>query len=154
MAFCDGVPKRLIASSIAIAIAVCTMGALAAAQQTLQPRGEIFGGYSWIHPNGYVDWGKVPDIAHGWNGSGTWYFPQVHNLGIVIDGSGHYNSTFSNVGLGLAGLQYKWHNDQFSPFVHVLAGAAHISPAGLDSEWRAAVGGGGGFDLTLTNFIS
>jgi hypothetical protein len=78
----------------------------------------------------------------------------VRNLGVVVDGSGHYNSTFSNVGLGLAGLQYKWHNDQFSPFVHVLVGAAHISPAGLNSEWRAAVGGGGGFDLTLTNFIS
>jgi hypothetical protein len=153
MAFCDGVPKRIFATSIAIAIAVCMMGALAAAQQTLQPRAEIFGGYSWLHPNGYVDWGKVPDIAHGWNASSTFYFPSAHNLGVVVDGSGHYNSTESNVGLGLAGLQYKWHNDQFSPFVRVLGGASHISPAGLNSEWRAAVGGGGGFDLTLTNLF-
>ena len=72
----------------------------------------------------------------------------------MIDGSGHYNSTYTNVGFGLAGLQYKFRNDQFSPFVRVLVGAAHISPAGLDSEWRAAVGGGGGFDLTLINLIS
>lgn len=154
MAFCEGVPKRLFATTIAIAIAVCMMGALAAAQQTLQPRAEIFGGYSWLHPNGYVDWGKVPDIAHGWNASSTFYFPNVRNLGVVVDGSGHYNSTYSNVGLGLMGLQYKWHNDQFSPFIHVLGGAAHISPAGLNSQWRAAVGGGGGFDLTLTNLFS
>jgi len=153
MAFCDGVPKRLFATSIAIAIAVCMMGALAAAQQ-IQPMAEVFGGYSWLHPNGYVDWGHVPDIAHGWNASGTFYFPQAHNLGIVVDGSGHYNSTEANVGLGLAGLQYKWHNDQFSPFVHVLLGASHIEPAGLSSEWRATVGGGGGFDLTLSHFIS
>jgi hypothetical protein len=153
MAFCDGVPKRLFAMSIAIAIAVCMMGALAAAQ-TIQPRAEIFGGYSWLHPNGYVDWGKVPDIAHGWNASSTFYFPEAHNLGIVVDGSGHYNSTFSNVGLGLIGLQLKFHNDQFSPFVRVLGGAAHIGPAGLPSEWKGAVGGGGGFDLTLNNFIS
>ncbi len=153
MAFCDGVPKRLFATSIAIAIAVCMMGALAAAQQ-IQPMGEIFGGYSWLHPNGYVDWGKVPDIAHGWNASSTFYFPQAHNLGVVVDGSGHYNSTFSNVGLGLIGLQIKFHNDQFSPFVRVLGGAAHIGPAGLPSEWKGAVGGGGGFDLTLNNFIS
>jgi hypothetical protein len=154
MAFCDGVPKRLIATSIAIAIAVCMMGALAAAQQTLQPRAEIFGGYSWLHPNGYVDWGKAPDITHGWNGSSTFYFPHARNLGIVADGSGHYNGSFVNVGLGLLGLQYKWHNDQFSPFVRVLVGASHISPAGLNSEWKAAVGGGGGFDLNLTHLIA
>jgi hypothetical protein len=154
MAFCDGVLKRFLATSIAITIAVCMLGALAAAQQTLQPKAEIFGGYSWLHPNGYVDWGKVPDIAHGWNASGTMYLPNLRNLGFVLDGSGHYNSTRANVGLGLLGLQYKWHNDQFSPFVHILAGAAHLSPAGLPSEWRASVGGGGGFDLTLTHLIN
>jgi hypothetical protein len=153
MAFCDGVPKRLMATSIAIAIAVCMMGALAAAQQ-IQPRAEIFGGYSWLHPNGYVDWGKVPDIAHGWNGSSTFYFPQAHNLGIVVDGSGHYNGSYANVGLGLLGLQYKFRNDEFSPFIQVLGGAAHISPASLNSEWKGTVGGGGGFDITLNHLIA
>ncbi len=154
MAFCDGVPKRLVATSIALAFAVCMFGSLAAAQDTLQPRAEIFGGYSWYHPNGFVDWGKVPDIAHGWNASSTFYFPNAHNLGVVVDGSGHYNGDQANVGFGLAGLQYKFHNSQFSPFVRVLAGADKISPAGLPSQWRVAVGGGGGFDLTLTNLIS
>ncbi len=154
MAFCDGVPKRLVATSVALAFALCMLGTFAAAQVTLQPRAEIFGGYSWLHPNGYVDWGKVPDIAHGWNASSTFYFPNMRNLGVVVDGSGHYNSTYSNVGLGLLGLQYKFRNDQFSPFVRVLVGAAHNSPAGLSSEWRAAVGGGGGFDLTLNNLFS
>jgi hypothetical protein len=154
MAFCDGVPKRLVATSIALAFAVCMFASFAAAQVTVQPRAEVFGGYSWYHPNGYVDWGKVPDIPHGWNASSTFYFPNARNLGIVIDGSGHYNSTYSNSGFGLAGLQYKFRNDQFSPFARILVGATKISPAGLDSEWRAVVGGGGGFDLTLTNLIS
>jgi hypothetical protein len=153
MAFCDGVPKRLVATSIALAFAVCFLSSFAAAQTTVQPRAEVFGGYSWYHPNGYVDWGKVPDIAHGWDASSTFYFPNARNLGVVVDGSGHYNSTFSNVGFGLAGLQYKWRNDQFSPFIRVLGGASHISPAGLDSQWRPAFGGGGGFDLTLTHLI-
>ena len=67
MAFCERVPKRLFATSVALAIAVCMMGALAAAQETIQPRAEIFGGYSWLNPDGYVDWGKVNSIAHGWN---------------------------------------------------------------------------------------
>ena len=154
MAFCDGVPKRVVATTIALAFAVVLLGSFAAAQVTVQPKAEIFGGYSWLHPNGFVDWGHVPDIAHGWNASSTFYLPQAHNLGILVDGSGHYNSTFSNVGIGLLGLQYKWHNDQFSPFVRAFGGVTHISPAGLNSEWRASVGAGGGFDLTLTNFIS
>src|SRR5215469_12524015 len=154
MAFCDGVPKRVIATTIALAFAVVLLGSFAAAQVTVQPRAEVFGGYSWLHPNGYVDWGKVPDIAHGWNASSTFYLPQAHNLGILVDGSGHYNSTFSNVGIGLLGLQYKFHNDQFSPFVRVFGGATHISPAGLGAQYRASVGAGGGFDLTLTNLIS
>jgi hypothetical protein len=154
MAFCDGVPKRLVATSIALAFAVCLLSSFAAAQITVQPRAEVFGGYSWYHPNGYVDWGKVPDIAHGWNGSSTFYFPNARNLGVLIDGSGHYNSTYTNVGFGLAGLQYKWRNDQFSPFVRVLVGASHISPAGLNSQWRPAFGAGGGFDLNLTHLIS
>ena len=154
MAFCDGVPKRVTATTIALAFAVVLLGSFAAAQVTVQPIAEIFGGYSWLHPNGFVDWGKVPDIAHGWNASSTFYLPQAHNLGILVDGSGHYNSTFSNVGIGLLGLQYKFHNEQFSPFVRVFGGATHISPAGLGAQWRASVGAGGGFDLTLTNFIS
>ena len=153
MAFSDGVPKRLVATSIALAFAVCLLSSFAASQVTLQPRAEVFGGYSWYHPNGYVDWGKVPDIAHGWNASSTFYFPNARNLGVVIDGSGHYNSTYSNVGFGLAGLQYKFRNNEFSPFIRVLVGAAKISPAGLPDQWRAAVGGGGGFDLTLTHLI-
>ena len=154
MASCDGVPKRHVATLIALAFAVCLLSSFAAAQITLQPKAEVFGGYSWYHPNGYVDWGKAPDIAHGWNASGTFYFPTVRNLGVVIDGSGHYNSTYVNVGFGLAGLQYKFRNDQFSPFIRVLVGAAKISPAGLRSQWRPAFGAGGGFDLTLTNLIS
>jgi hypothetical protein len=154
MAFCDGVPKRLVATSIALAFVICLLASLAAAQVTLEPRAEVFGGYSWYHPNGFVDWGKAPDIAHGWNASSTFYFPNARKLGVVVDGSAHYNSNFVNVGFGLMGLQYKFRNDQFSPFVRVLAGAASIRPAGLQSEWRAVVGGGGGFDLTLTNLIS
>jgi hypothetical protein len=155
MAFCDGVPKRLVGTSIALVFAVCLLGSFAAAQVTVQPRAEVFGGYSWYHPNGYVDWGKVPDIAHGWDASATFYLPEApHKLGFLIDGSGHYNSTFANAGFGLLGMQYKFRNDQFSPFVRVLVGAAHLAPAGLDSQWRVAVGAGGGFDLHITDLFA
>lgn len=143
------VPKRVVATLFALAFALCLSGTYASAQVTIQPKVEIFGGYSWLHPNGYVDWGKVPDITHGFEGSSTFYFPGAHNLGVVVDGSGHFNSTRANVGLGMAGLQYKFHNDQFSPFAHIMVGGAKLSPAGLKDEWRAALAGGGGFDMQL-----
>jgi outer membrane protein OmpA-like peptidoglycan-associated protein len=56
--------------------------------------------------------------------------------------------------LALTGLQYKWHNDQFSPFARVLVGAAHLTPNYLTDEWKPVVGAGGGFDLTLNRRIS
>jgi hypothetical protein len=132
---------------------LCLSGTLAFAQGAPQPKYEVFGGYSWLHPNGYVDWGKVPDIVDGFNASITHYLPNAHNLGIVVDGGYHWTgstSFTSQVGLALGGLQYKWHTDQFSPFVRVLAGAAHLTPNYLAEQWKPAVGGGGGFDLTLT----
>ena len=150
MSFCEGVPKRLVATSIALAFAVCLLGSFAAAQVTVQPKGEIYAGYSWYNPNGYVDFGKVPSIPGGFDFSGTYYLPQAHNLGIVVDGSDHFHSSEANVGFGLFGLQYKWHNGQFEPFARALVGFDHISPQLLRSEWRAAIGGGGGFDLVLT----
>src|SRR5664279_5244611 len=133
MAFCDGVPKRLVATSIALAFAVCMMGSVAAAQLTVQPKAEAFAGYSWYHPNGYVDWGKVPDIPGGFDLSATFYLPSVHNLGVVVDGSDHFHSANANVGFLMGGVQYKFRNDQFSPFVRVLGGVSHISPQVLDS---------------------
>jgi hypothetical protein len=153
MAFCDGVPKRVVATRIALAFAVCMMGAVAAAQ-TIQPKAEAYAGYSWYNPNGYVDYGKAPSIPGGFDLSYTYYFPQAHNLGIIGDGSDHFASSNANVGFLQGGLQYKYHNDQFSPFARVMVGAAHISPHLLPGEWRAAVDLGGGFDLTVTKMFS
>ena len=58
------VPTRLLATSIALAFALCLLGVLASAQVEIQPKDEVFGGYSWLHPNGRVDFGyKVKDIS-------------------------------------------------------------------------------------------
>jgi hypothetical protein len=143
-------PKRVVATCIALAFALCLLGTYASAQ-TIQPKDEIFGGYSWLHPNGYADLGfKVPDIANGFDLSNTYYFPTMHNLGVLADGSGHFNSgEGTGVGYLLGGIQYKYHTDTFSPFVRIFLGASHISPPG-PAQWQVALGGGGGFDLSIT----
>jgi len=143
------VPKRIVAVLIALTFLT---GIYAAAQPTSTPKNEIYGGYSWIHPNGNVDWGRVPDIVNGFDASVTHYFSQVHNLGVVADGSGHFapSSGFhSNVGTALGGLQYKFHSDQLSPFVRVMAGTANLTPNFLNFQWKPAVAVGGGLDLNL-----
>ncbi len=147
------VPTRIIASSIALAFALCLLGVLATAQTDIQPKDEVFGGYSWLHPNGNVDFGyRVDDIAKGFDVSNVYYLPAWHNLGILADGSGHFNgSEDTTVGYLLGGLQYKYHTDTFSPFVRIFVGAARISPPTYVDEWQAAAGAGGGFDLNITH---
>ena len=147
------VPTRLIAASIALAFALCLLGVLATAQTDIQPKDEVFGGYSWLHPNGNVDFGyRVEDIPVGFDASNVYYLPAAHNLGVLFDGSGHFHgSEDTNVGYILGGLQYKWHTDTFSPFVRAFVGVARISPPTYIDEWQVAAGGGGGFDLNITH---
>ncbi len=149
-------PRRVVATFIALAFALCLLGTHASAQ-TIQPVAEGFAGYSWLHPNGYADFGsKVPDIVNGFDLSGVYYFPQMHNLGALVDGSGHFNSgKGEGVGFANFGIQYKYHTDTFSPFVRVFVGAANQSPeCCAGSNWSVGLGGGGGFDLSVTKRFS
>jgi outer membrane protein OmpA-like peptidoglycan-associated protein len=153
---------------LAVALAVCLMlsvcGTFAAAQVTIQPKEEIFVGYSWLGISGYADFGrKVPDISKGFDASITYYLPHAHNLGIVFDGSGHFSTgapNYTGVGFALFGLQYKYHTDTFSPFFRLMAGPANLSPAfpptppNFNNEWAAALDAGGGFDYALGHRFS
>jgi hypothetical protein len=127
------------------------LAVLASAQTDIQPKDEVFGGYSWLHPNGRVDFGyKVEDISEGFDFSNTYYLPSAHNVGILVDGSGHFGED-TDVGYILGGVQYKYHTDTFSPFFRGFIGTAYIDPPTYISEWRLAYGAGGGFDLNITH---
>ena len=156
-----GVPRRGIAATIALAVMFCLWATLATAQVTLQPKAEIFGGYSWLGIGGHADFeDNVPDINTGFDASVTYYLPGAHNLGIIVDGSGHFATgapDYTGVGFILGGLQYKYHTNSFSPFVHFMAGAATLSPAypptppNGNNQWQAALAAGGGFDYVIHN---
>ena len=154
------VPTRILLAVSALVCALCLLGTFAAAQ-TIQPVDEVFGGYSWLHTNGYVDFGyRSPDIADGFDISNTYYLPQAHNLGILADFSYHWDGKVPNTGVDnvhvaniLGGLQYKYHTETFSPFVRVFVGTvdhAGGNGTGSVSKWSVGVGGGGGFDLNIT----
>ncbi len=165
---CIAVYKRVVVTLVALAFAVCLLGTQGAAQVTTQPKDEVFGGYSWLHPNGYANANgpdgthvpyKVPDKAKGFDFSNTYYLPTLHNVGFVIDGSGHWGGSYLGHASGtqsaipLVGLQYKYHTSphQLSPFARFLVGTSRISPEGNPGEWKPAIGGGGGLDLNITN---
>src|SRR5208283_1381270 len=122
---------------IVLACALCLLPAYASAQTCcVAPKDEIFGGYSWLAPNGYGDLNfKVQDIADGFDISNTFYLPSAHNFGFMVDGSGSFHGhisppnptggmTGSAAGYVLGGLQYKFHTDRVSPFVRAFVGGA------------------------------
>jgi hypothetical protein len=154
------VGTRSVLALIAGVCALCLLATFAAAQNN-QPKDEIFGGYSWLAPNGYGDFGfKANDIVKGFDASNTFYLPRFNNLGFVMDGSGHFDGGMTPLpptggnsgtaaGFVLGGLQYKYHAGLISPFVRALVGAANISPDCCGgTHWAFAGGGGGGFDLS------
>lgn len=155
-------PQRVLAIFLTTAFVVVLLAAGATAQNAYQPRDEIFGGYSWLAPNGWGDLDyRINNIPKGFDASNTYYFCATCNLGVVIDGSGHFsgattpgNPFTSNdktgVGYALGGIQYKYHTNSLSPFFRGFVGAANISPDCChDTEWSFAAGGGGGLDLRV-----
>ena len=152
----------------------------ATAQQA--PKTEVFGGYSYFHPDGGGG-------LHGWNGSvdvslNKW-------LGVVADISGHYGSSSTNVStaiLGLPDLSVKASSDsnvhtilvgpqasyrkdeRLTPFGHALFGLARFHERGTattsgpvlgttsfsfsDSNTGFAMGLGGGLDVKVTRSVA
>jgi len=154
---------------IALTFAVCLLASFASAQTCcVAPTDEIFGGYSWSHPNGYGDLGyKILNITEGFDFSNTYYLPSAHNLGFFVDGSGYFNGGTSpinpvnggnsgtSIGYALGGLQYKFHTERLSPFVRGFVGTANLSPDCCGgTKWNVAGGGGGGVDLCVTQALS
>jgi outer membrane protein OmpA-like peptidoglycan-associated protein len=120
------------------------------------PKYEFFAGYSWYNPKGYYELDELPGTAlkaptmnKGFGVAVTKNYGNV--LGLTIDYSGHWaNAMRANT--FLAGPQLKWRAEHFQPFAHILAGAINIDPQHTitGSQWQPALGGGGGFDLLLT----
>ena len=155
-------PRGLIATSVILASMLCLLATFAAAQVAIQPKDEVFVGYSWLHPAGHYDLGiPTKDVTDGIDISNVWYLPKAHNLGVLVDSSLHWGSNYGGPGNAadyyvLGGLQYKYHTDTFSPFFRVYAGTIRQVAPGYPNttvhstdQWNAALGAGGGFDYNV-----
>ena len=112
---------------------------------------DLFGGYSWYNAGGsFPVSGKIPGMAKGFDGSATFNFKRW--AGITADIGGHYKDV-GNVYTYMFGPQFKWRGDQFSPFIEVLGGMTHISPALEPDRNQPGVVAGGGLDYKINNWF-
>ena len=158
-------PCEIVRRKTSLAVVGCAVFCLAAiaSAQNACPKDEVFGGYSWLFPNGWGDLDyKINNIPNAFDASNTFYIPKAHNFGLLADGSGHFrggttppnleNGSNNSTGVGyvLGGLQYKYHTSSLSPFLRGYLGAASISPDCCHgNQWSFAGGGGGGLDLSV-----
>jgi hypothetical protein len=79
------------AMAIALSWAFGCLGNFAVAQNACRPEDEIFGGYAFLVPNGWGDLNyKINNIPNAFDVSNTYYFRNIPNLGLLVDGSGHF----------------------------------------------------------------
>jgi outer membrane protein OmpA-like peptidoglycan-associated protein len=111
---------------------------------------EIFGGYSWIAPNGRVgDFQLDKHINPGFALSGAYYVNKY--LGGEILGSYHNGDreTMSSI---TAGPIVRFPMAGLSPFIHATLGGSRLAPSGLGSNWGFGTAMGGGLDLAIPSW--
>jgi hypothetical protein len=141
---------RWISRYLLLFLVLSFVPSLLSAQSNEMPKGQIFGGYSWLHPGGKIGNTTPPDIENAW---GTQFIFNINRwAGLAFDASGHYDD-FGKLHTFTGGPQLRWHTKNFTPFAEALFGTAKIEPDGLANENNFAVLAGGGLDLNLSRRI-
>jgi len=138
--------------SIVILLAVFSLGAFAQEAMNTAPKAEIFGGYQYTRFDGGAN-------ANGWNTAVT---GNLNNwFGVAADFSGAYTSqagvSFRNYTYTFGPVVSYRHNENFTPFVHFLAGGFHGSASfnGLSGTGNGfAMMFGGGFDVKASRRVA
>jgi hypothetical protein len=149
---------------LAVVVGICLLLELTqpSPAQDRYPRGELFGGFSFLPANG-MDFPRKNSLGFQASIAGN----ITRGFGIVADFGGHYSKT-SDLGPGfpgitanssvheyMAGPRFTWRSDRFTLFFHGLAGGARgrTDLRGF-SDGHFAWGGGGGLDINLGDRIA
>ena len=134
-----------------VMLGILLMGALPLLAQDDFPRGQVFGGYSYLSVDTSGLSGRKS--LNGWNGQGSVNFNKW--LGITGDFGGYYGSP-NHVTLHdysfLFGPTLTYRTEHVAPFFHALFGGNHInaSTTGASGGNTAfAMAFGGGLDLPV-----
>ena len=164
-------PCRVLALVPAMAALLCSITAIAAAQEPPPPKVELFGGYSYIYPGGTV-YGLQPgaltpvssSLESNPRGAGaalTYDFNRW--FGLTLDTSTDWGSgettlasriddaAFSNLSLG---PKFTYRTKHFSPFAEVLFGDHRLMPDAFHDVDKFGLLAGGGLDLNLSRHFA
>jgi len=122
------------------------------------PTVELFLGYQWLNPGGYVPTAgdpsvefHLPSIAQGLGTNVAYnfnrYFALEGNYGV----DWNHHASINAIGFG---PKLTWRGDNVDFFVHALFGAQRTSPLGANHSTGVAGILGGGMDLKLTKGLS
>jgi outer membrane protein OmpA-like peptidoglycan-associated protein/opacity protein-like surface antigen len=158
-------------AAMTVVAVLCTLGALAAAQDQPAPRWELFGGYSFFDPGGDVHGlrpgaslplsSRLESNPRGIGASLTYNFNRW--FGLTGDFSGHWDSNETGVGGRVddaafynlsAGPKLTFRSRYFSPFLEVLLGGHRLSPDLFQRDDRFGLLAGGGLDLDLSRHFA
>ena len=159
----DYSPRVLLLAIVVGVVAIC-MVATAQAQDNPQPKAEIFGGYSFLHPGVNVNGSSanLENVPAGWGAAATFNF--APHLGLTADFGGHYH-TFNasdpqvggadiHLGTIMFGPRVEVRTSHFAPFAEALFGLHRIAQSNSgfsDNAFGLAVGGG--LDAHLSRHI-
>jgi len=167
-------PGRVLAMLPAMIAVLCTFAPLAVAQDQPPPKWELYGGYSFFHPNATLH-GQLPGALfpisrrldsnpRGVGASATYNFNRW--LGLTVDSSYHWPSgvtsacgvcqvldeaTFTNLSVG---PKFTFRSHRFSPFLEVLVGDHRLGPEAFHPIHKLGVMAGGGLDINLSRHVA
>jgi hypothetical protein len=134
-----------------VMLGILLMAALPLLAQDNFPRGQVFGGYSYLSVDTSGLSGRKS--LNGWNGQGSVNFNKW--LGITGDFGGYYGSP-DNVTVHdysfLFGPTLTYRTEHVAPFFHALFGGNHINTSikeGSSGNTAFAMAFGGGLDLPV-----
>jgi outer membrane protein OmpA-like peptidoglycan-associated protein/opacity protein-like surface antigen len=162
----EGFPVRVLL--LAIVVGAVAIGAIttAQAQDNPQPKVEIFGGYSFLHPGVNVDGtaANLENVPAGWGAAAT--FNVAHHFGFTADFDAHYH-TFNaadtqvggadvHLGTFMFGPHIETRTSHFTFFGEALFGLHRISVtnvAGVSPDNAFGLAVGGGLDAHVSRHI-
>lgn len=162
---------RFAAILSAMIAVLCAFATLAAAQDGPPPKVELYGGYSYFHPNSDIHLqrpgallplsSRLESVPRGFGGSITYDFNRW--LGLTLDGSHHWccdgstlasrigRAGFSNVSLG---PKVTFRTNRVSPFLEVLVGAHRLEPEAFHDVTKLGFMFGGGLDVNVSRHVA
>jgi hypothetical protein len=149
---------RVLCASFLLMLTVVLLSAVTLAQDVETPKYEVFAGYQWLHPGGFVpvpfgnynapNGMKLPDMPAGFGASFTYNFQKY--FGLEGDFGNNWDNYETTISVGPKAT-YRTENANF--FVNTLLSYNRLAVNGLPTGNGIGAILGGGMDLKITHLF-